>query len=114
MIKPLYRVTTLSTEGGNVQSTYQEQAIIIQPENREQYFLCRLSHSLIVPGLSREGVTGSAYELRSEPANADDIVAPDWAVEFRFDSLTFESLETVPEPASADSRCSCIVDKRLT
>lgn len=114
MIKPLFRVTTLSAEGGNVQTTYHEQAIIIQPENREEYFLCRLSHSLIVPGISREGVTGSAYELRSEPAAADDTVTPDWATEFLFDSFKFESLEMVPEPASANSRCSCIVDKRFT
>lgn len=73
---------------------------MIQPENREQYFLCRLNHSLTVPGLSREGMTGSAKELGSEPAKADDTVALDWAMEFRFDSM---APETVPEPASADS-----------
>lgn len=59
-------------------------------------------------------MTGSAKELRSEPANADDIVAPDWAMEFRFDSLALESPETALEPASADSQCSGIVDKRFT
>lgn len=95
-------------------TTHQEHAIIIQPEKREQYFLCCLIHPLTVPALSREGVTGSAKELRSEPVKADDNVAPDWAIEFRFDSLIVESLKTEPEPASADSKCSGIVDKRFT
>lgn len=95
-------------------TTHQEQAIIIQPEKREQYFLCRLSHSLTVPGLSREGVTDSAKEVGSELVDADDIVVPDWAMEFRFDSLRFECIETAPEPTSADSKFSGIVDKRFT
>lgn len=53
-------------------------------------------------------------ELRSEPVKADDNVALDWAIEFRFDSLKLEPLKTEPEPASADSKCSGIVDKRFT
>lgn len=87
---------------------------MIQPEKREQYFVCRLIHPLTVPGLSREGVTGSAKELLSEPVKADDNVGPDWAMESRFDSLKLEPLKTEPEPASANSKFSGIVDKRFT
>lgn len=103
-----------STKGRKCATTHQEHAIIIQPEKREQYFLCRLIHPLTVPGLSREGVTGSTKELRSEPVNAEDNVAPDWPMESRFDPLKLEPLKPEQEPASADSKCSGIVDKRFT
>lgn len=103
-----------SSEDGNGANTHQEHAIIIQPEKREQYFLCRLIHPLTVPGLSREGVIGSTKELRAEPVKADDNVAPDWAMESRFESLKLEPLKPEQKPASADSKCSGIVDKRFT